>query len=83
MHSDNNDRFEDSLQDILTSEDPNSPARPSQSINEKSNPEKHMPNSHQRDSKKLPQWLEMLIRIIAGIIILILLLLFGMQVASR
>ena len=83
MHSDNNDKFEDSLQDILTSEDPNSPARPSQSISEKNNPEKHMPYSHQLDSKKLPKWLEMLIRIIAGIIILILLLLFGMQVASR
>jgi len=83
MHNDNNDRFEDSLQDILTSEDPSLPARPSQPISEKSNPEKHMPNSHQLDSKKIPKWLEMLIRIIAGIIILILLLLFGMQIASR
>ena len=83
MQSDNNDTFEDSLQDILTSEDPNSPARPSQAGRLKNNSEQHRPSPYQRDQKKLPPWLEMVIRIIAGIIILILLFLFGMQVASR
>ena len=83
MQSNNNDKFEDSLQDILTSEDPNSPARPSQPINVKSSQEMRKSSSQQLGLKKLPAWLEMLIRIIAGIIILMLLFLFGMQVASR
>lgn len=83
MQGDKNDMFEDALQDILTSEDPNSPPHTAQPIKEKKRFETEKPDIHQCDSKKIPKWLETIIRVLAGIIILVLLFLFGLQVASR
>ena len=83
MQGDKNDTFEDALQDILTSEDPKSPPHTAQPIKEKKHVDAKKPDIHQRNSKKIPKWLETIIRVLAGIIILVLLFLFGLQVASR
>ena len=83
MQSDKNDTFEDALQDILTSEDPKSPPHTAQPIKEKKQFDTEKSAIQQQYSKKIPPWLEIIIRLLAGIIILVLLFLFGLQVASR
>jgi len=83
MGNNSNDKFEDTLKDILTPNDPNV-----------TSPEAHQPPSDKSDSQtvqdvnkplysKIPRWVETLIRLLAALCALAMLILFGMQVANR
>jgi len=83
MENSDKDKFEDTLQDILTPNDPkgSSPASPQPSPNQ---PNKQTFKTTNRSLPiKIPHWAELLIRILAALCALAMLILFGLQVANR
>lgn len=82
MQNKKNTKFENTLKDILTSEDPNSSSTYS-NVRRKSHYKKQTPELHQFKSNQLPKWVEILIRIAAAIIAIALLISFGLHISTR
>jgi hypothetical protein len=83
MQSNKNDPFEDALKEILSSEDPHSSSRIPAPMKDSDTIHRQKPPPAQPHSTSVPRWIEILVRVVAGIIIVVLLFLFGIQVALR